>query len=89
MDTIEIPIHELHARTGHCVRLASREMEVIITENGKPAARITSLSLADRSPIPLGKPRQLLPPYSKALAPGKFTSGSASGLHETSALRDL
>jgi prevent-host-death family protein len=43
MVTILIPIRELHARTGHYVRLASRVTEVIITENGKPAARIAPL----------------------------------------------
>jgi prevent-host-death family protein len=51
MATIQIPIRELHARTGHYIRLASQDTEVIITENGKPAARITPLQLAD----PAGK----------------------------------
>jgi prevent-host-death family protein len=91
MTTIEIPIRELHARTGHYVRLASRETEVIITEHGKPAARITPLPVAERSPIPLGKRRNLLPAYIKALSSGKFTSDkdSTPGLREISALRDL
>ena len=54
MTTIEIPIRELHARTGHYVRLASRDTEVIITEHGKPAARITPLPELGQAGEPLG-----------------------------------
>jgi prevent-host-death family protein len=89
--TIQIPIRELHARTGHYVRLASRETEVIITENGKPSARITPLAFHQSTPIPLGKRRSILPAYSKALSSGKLTSSkdSTPELREISALRDL
>jgi prevent-host-death family protein len=54
MVTIQIPIRELHARTGHYIRLASQDTEVIITENGKPAARITPLELTDPAGKTLG-----------------------------------
>jgi prevent-host-death family protein len=89
MTTIEIPIRELHARTGHYVRLASSEMEVIITENGKPSARITPLATPHTTP--LGKRRSVLPAYQKALSSGKLTSSkdSTPELREISALRDL
>jgi len=43
MTTIEIPIRELHARTGHFVRKAAADMRVIITDNGKPVAEITPI----------------------------------------------
>lgn len=91
MATIQIPIRELHARTGHYVRLASHDTEVVITENGKPAARITPLQLAEPSPKTLGERRKLLPAFKAALIAGKLKSNmdSTSRLRETSALRDL
>jgi len=91
MATIQIPIRELHARTGHYVRLASHDTEVVITENGKPAARITPLKLAEPSAKTLGQRRKLLPAFKAALIAGKLKSDtdSTSRLRETSALRDL
>lgn len=91
MATIQIPIRELHARTGHYVRLASQDTEVIITENGKPAARITPFQLAEPPAKTLGERRKLLPAFKAALIAGKLTSDtdSTSRLRETSALRDL
>ena len=91
MATIQIPIRELHARTGHYVRLASHDTEVVITENGKPAARITPLQLAEPSARTLGQRRKLLPAFKAALIAGKLKSDadSTSHLRETSALRDL
>ena len=91
MATIQIPIRELHARTGHYIRLASHDTEVIITENGKPAARITPLQLTDPSSQTLGERRKLLPAFQAALLAGKLKSDtdSTSRLQETSALRDL
>ena len=91
MATIQIPIRELHARTGHYVRLASHDTEVVITENGKPAARITHLQLAEPSAKTLGQRRKLLPAFKAALIAGKLKSDtdSTSRLRETSALRDL
>lgn len=43
MTMIEIPIRELHARTGHFVRLAARNTEVIVTERGQPTARLSPI----------------------------------------------
>ncbi len=91
MATIQIPIRELHARTGHYVRLASHDTEVVITENGKPAARITPLQPAEPSARTLGQRRKLLPAFKAAVIAGKLKSDtdSTSHLRETSALRDL
>ena len=91
MITIEIPIRELHARTGHFVRLASQELEVIVTQNGKPIARITPLPVEQRPLKPLGKRRTLVEGYRKTLSSGKLRSDqdSTPELRETSALRDL
>lgn len=65
MTTIEIPIRELHARTGHFVRKAASNMRVIITDNGKPIAQIQHLNApADDQPKrPKWKDRVLLPEY--------------------------
>ena len=91
MATIQTPIRELHARTGHYVRLASQDTEVMITENGKPAARITALRLAEPHAKTLGERRKLLPAFKAALFAGKLRShtDSTSRLRETSVLRDL
>ena len=91
MATIQIPIRELHARTGHYIRLASQDTEVIITENGKPAARITPLQNAEPSAKTLGERRKLLPAFKAAFIAGKLKSDrdTTSRLRETSALRDL
>ena len=91
MTTIEIPIRELHARTGHYVRLASRNTEVIITEHGKPAARIAPLTGLAGNSEPLGKRRTLIGSYREALASGRLSSDkdSTPELRETSAIRNL
>lgn len=44
MITIEIPIRELHSRTGHYVRKASANQRIVITERGKPVAELQPLS---------------------------------------------
>jgi len=63
--TIEIPIRELHARTGHFVRKAAENMRVVITDNGKPIAQIQPLSISNESktPRPKWKNRVLIPGY--------------------------
>ncbi len=43
MKAIEIPRRELHARTGHFVRLAARQNGIIATERGKVTARLSPL----------------------------------------------
>lgn len=65
MTAIQIPIRELHARTGHFVRKAAGNMRVIITDNGKPIAQLQPLGVeADDQPKrPKWKDRVLLPGY--------------------------
>lgn len=63
MTAIQIPIRELHARTGHFVRKAASNMRVIITDNGKPIAQLQPLG-ADEGDQPKRrkwKDRVLLP----------------------------
>lgn len=91
--TIEIPIRELHARTGHFVRLAARQNEIIVTERGKPAARLSPLiSTAAQNPAAtIAERRRLRTDYRTALAGGKLSMSedSAPTLNETAALREL
>ncbi len=93
MKTIEIPIRELHARTGHFVRLAARQNEVIVTERGKPAARLSPLIPAgEKTPVTtLAERRRLRADYRTALAEGRLlmAEDSTPTLNETAALREL
>jgi prevent-host-death family protein len=65
MTMIEIPIRELHARTGHFVRKAAADMRVIITDNGRPIAQIRPLGVNTDCKVgrPKWKDRVLLPGY--------------------------
>jgi len=65
MTAIQIPIRELHARTGHFVRKAAGNMRVIITDNGKPIAQLQPLGVdTDGNPKrQKWKDRVLLPGY--------------------------
>ena len=69
MTTIEIPIRELHARTGHFVRKAAADMRVIITDNGKPVAQLQPLSApaAEGTGRPTWKKRVLLPGFAAVM----------------------
>lgn len=93
MKTLEVPIRELHARTGHFVRLAARQTEIIVTERGKPTARLSPLVPAPEAPVEqtLGQRRRLRADYQEARDQGKLTwpEDSTPGLAETAAVRDL
>jgi len=93
MTTIEIPIRELHARTGHFVRLAARQNEIIVTERGKPAARLSPLiaTVTQTPSATLAERRRLRANYRAALEGGKLSmpGDSTPTLHETAALREL
>jgi len=80
MTTIEIPIRELHARTGHFVRKAAADMRVIITDHGKPIAQLQSLSAkTDGQPErPKWGNRVLLPEYAAIM--NKPVGGTDSSL---------
>lgn len=79
MTTIEIPIRELHARTGHFVRKAAADMRVVITDNGKPIAQLQPLSTpaTGHTKRPRWKDRVLLPGYAAIMnkpVPGDSTA---------------
>jgi prevent-host-death family protein len=78
MTTIEIPVRELHARTGHYVRKASRNMEVIVTDRGRATARLAPLGESQLKTTLLGARRILAPGYRELLASGALKSGAGS-----------
>ena len=91
MITIEIPVRELHARTGHYVRKAASNVEVVVTERGVPAAHLTPLA----SPGPKGQAmtirarRKLLPEYRRLAESGALKSKHEGIRDEDRGLRDL
>lgn len=93
MKTLEIPIRELHARTGHFVRLAARHNEIVVTERGKPAARLSPLvPTAEQAPAAtLGQRRRIRADYAAVRKLGRLTmpEDSTPTLSETAAMRDL
>lgn len=60
-----ISIRELHAKTGHWLRQVAEEREVVVTERGRPVARMLPPAEA-----PAGNPflkRKLLPGVARLL----------------------
>jgi prevent-host-death family protein len=83
MTTIEIPIRELHARTGHFVRKAAENMRVVITDNGKPIAQIQPLPehAKGETGSPKWKNRKLVPGYA-AIMNKRFPGDSTRFISE-------
>lgn len=66
MSTIEIPVRELHARTGHYVRKASAHQRIVITDRGKPVAELQPLGREEgEHSRRTWKNRLLLPEYAR------------------------
>jgi prevent-host-death family protein len=62
MSDLEIPIRELHARTGHYVRKASERGRILVTHRGKPMAELRPLAKAS-SDTTTWKDREILPAF--------------------------
>jgi prevent-host-death family protein len=72
----QISIRELHEKTGSLVREAKRLGGLLVTDRGKPVARIEPV---DRTPAPNPfRTRKLLPAYERLLRSGKLRRGSDS-----------
>jgi prevent-host-death family protein len=91
MITIEIPVRELHARTGHYVRKAASNVEVVVTERGVPAARLTALSPVNSTGqgLTIIARRKLLPEYRRLAENGALKSSRDGIREEDRGLRDL
>lgn len=70
MSVITISIRDLHARTGHFVRKAA-EMQVIVTDNGRPIAEIAPTNAsAGSGEVPYFARRKVRPGFQKLMARG-------------------
>lgn len=64
MSDLEIPIRELHARTGHYVR-GTKRGRIVVTDRGVPVAELRPISGEARTEKEATwKERALLPSYS-------------------------
>jgi prevent-host-death family protein len=91
MITIEIPVRELHARTGHYVRKAASNVEVVVTERGVPAARLTPLGTTGTTEqaMTINARRKLLPEFRRLSESGALKSSQSGIRDEDRGIRDL
>ncbi|MEI6344355.1 MAG: type II toxin-antitoxin system prevent-host-death family antitoxin [Verrucomicrobiota bacterium] len=91
MITIEIPVRELHARTGHYVRKAASNVEVVVTERGVPSARLIPLNpISDKGQAAtISARRKLLPEYRRLAESGALRSLKEGIKDEDRGLREL
>ena len=91
MITIEIPVRELHARTGHYVRKAASNVEIVVTERGVPAARLTPLNpiSGKGQAATISERRKLLPEYRRLAESGALRSRKEGIKDEDRGLREL
>ena len=62
MDSIEIPVRELHARTGHYVRRAAARRRVVITDRGRRIAEIIPWDSSAEASAPWARRFEEAPP---------------------------
>jgi prevent-host-death family protein len=67
--SITVTVRELHARTGHYLRKASKQQRVIVTDNGKPIVELTPLA-AEIPSTPYFSRRKLRPEFKKMMEEG-------------------
>jgi prevent-host-death family protein len=68
MTTIDIPVRELHARTGHYIRKVNENMRIVVTDRGRPVAEIQPLgNTGGRGPARKWSERALVPEYKKIM----------------------
>ena len=72
----QVSIRELHEKTGSLVREARRLGGLLVTDRGKPVARIEPVERLS-APNPF-RTRKLLPAYERLLRSGKLRRGSDS-----------
>ena len=72
----QVTLRQLHEKTGSLVRDAKRLGGLIVTDRGKPIARIEPV-VARRTPNPFLS-RRMLPKYQRLLRSGRLGSGEDS-----------
>ena len=73
-----ISIRELHEKTGQWVRQARRHGEILVTDNGRPVARLTPE--APRMDVPYFSRRVLSPAFQRLSRSGKLARGTDSSV---------
>ena len=71
--SITVSVRQLHARTGHYLRKASKNLRVIVTDNGKPVVELKPLTPEDKAEVPYFARRKLRPAFKKMEEEGAFT----------------
>jgi len=71
--SITVTVRQLHARTGHYLRKASKNLRVIVTDNGKPVVELKPLAPEAESEVPYFARRKLRPAFKKMQEEGAFT----------------
>ena len=79
-----ITIRELHARTGKLVREVTRHGQILVTDNGRPVARIVPESEPPPTPY-FARRRYVSPAFRKLIESGEF---GQSGTDSTLAISD-
>ncbi len=83
MTTIDIPVRELHARTGHYIRKVNENMRIIVTDRGRPVAEIQPLDRpGGRDPARNWSKRALVPEYKKVMKKSIGGTDSAQMISE-------
>ena len=70
---LTISVRQLHARTGHFLRKASKNLRVVITDNGKPIVELKPLTSATEHALVPFSQRKLLPAFKKSRDAGAYT----------------
>ncbi len=70
--SITVSVRQLHARTGHYLRKASKNQRVIITDNGKPIIELKPLTPEVESEVPYFARRRLRPEFKKLQESGRL-----------------
>ena len=71
-----ISIRELHEKTGEWVRKAARHGQILVTNRGKPVARIVPQE--PETEIPYFARRRLTPAFRKLMESGRLRGGTDS-----------
>lgn len=81
MVTIDIPVRELHARTGHYIRKVNENLRIVVTDRGRPVAEIQIL---DKGEVARRKwrDRVLLPEFKKVMKKRIGGTGSSQIVSE-------
>jgi prevent-host-death family protein len=71
-----ISIRELHQKTGQCVKGVARHGEILVTDHGRPVAKLVSETALQETPY--FARRKFSPAFRKLMVSGKLRGGTDS-----------